>query len=279
MVIQLPPYVSVGVKNMANTKFSVVTICYENLPGVIKTSQSVLEQTFKQYEWIIIDGNSKDGTVNFINAQQSSSLKFVSEQDNGIFDAMNKGLALANGEYVIFMNSGDTFADKETLQKINDFMGDRQPDLIYGGAKEFDGHNHFNKPAREPAANRFVMFTHHQSILYKTSLCKQVGYDTSYKLSADWVMTTRFIKSSQNISFLSVPISVSIFERGGVSQQKKHRVTMNRELFRIYREEQGFNYLYAAALWTAKVGINKARELLPSVYDKLRYAKNEDQSQ
>ena len=258
---------------MTNPKFSIITICYENLPGVIKTTKSVLEQSFDQFEWIVIDGGSKDGTTEFINSVSCDSLIFVSEPDNGIFDAMNKGLLLATGEYTIFMNSGDTFSEKETLKNINDNLGTKKPELIYGGSQEFDGNNLFVKPARDPSANRFVMFTHHQSILYKTSICKKIGYDTSYKLSADWVMTTRFIKSVQNISFLSLPYSISIFERGGVSQQKKHRHTMNSELYRIYREEQGFNCVFAASLWIIKVGINKARALLPSAYDKLRYVK------
>lgn len=264
---------------MGNPKFSIITICYENLSGIIKTTQSVLEQSFSQFEWIVIDGGSKDGTVEFINAQSCDSLTFVSESDSGIFDAMNKGLVLARGEYTIFMNAGDTFAEKETLQRISDSIRGAQPDLIYGGAEEFDGKSYFNKPAREPVANRFVMFTHHQSIFYRTSICKLIGYDVSYKLSADWVMTTRFMKATKKNSFLRIPTSISIFERGGVSQQKKHRNTMNRELFRIYREEQGFSYASAIGLWIIKVGINKIRALLPSLYDKLRYAKSVEEGE
>ena len=264
---------------MVSPKFSIITICYENLSGVIKTTQSVLEQTFNQYQWIVIDGGSKDGTSDFINALPCISLTFISEPDNGIFHAMNKGLALATGEYTIFMNAGDTFAGKEILQRVSDSIGEDRPDLIYGGAKEYDGKSYFNKPARDPIANRFVMFTHHQSIFYKTSICKLIGYDMSYKLSADWVMTTRFIKTTKNISFLKVHASISIFERGGVSQQKKHRQTMNRELFRIYREEQAYSYASAIALWTIKVGINKVRALLPTIYDKLRYSKTVEEKQ
>jgi putative colanic acid biosynthesis glycosyltransferase len=250
--------------------FSVITICFNNVAGLRKTQLSIESQTCTDYEWIIVDGNSSDGTVEYLNRIRSNKTRFISEADSGIYDAMSKGLNLARGEYVIFMNSGDIFAEDNVLDCIRTTIGTDRPKLIYGDSYEQEGDMRFYKPARAPASNSYVMFTHHQSIFYARSVAIKVGFDNSYKISGDWVMTGRVLAQAGN-HLLGVPFAVSTFERGGVSQSKKYRRLINREHIRIYREEHRHSQLKSSLFWLKKVAVNKLREVLPGLYDRLRY--------
>lgn len=249
-------------------RFSVVTVTYNNRSGFERTAQSVQAQTFRDVEWIVVDGASSDDTAAFARTMTAPAPTVVSEPDEGIFDAMTKGLRLARGEFVTFMNAGDCFFDPEVLRRTDEAIGDAPVALIYGDAVEDGVEGQFYKPARSPAANRYVMFTHHQSQFYRTTIAQEIGYDRSYKLSADWVMTTRVLRRGPA---LRLPFAVSLFERGGVSQRSGHRRTLDHELFRIYREEQGHTLGIAAVYWALKVSVNKARALVPALYDKIRY--------
>ena len=97
------------------TSFSIITVTRNDIDGLSRTAQSIATQTYKDFEWIIIDGDSQDGTKNYLNAQEMTR-KWVSEPDQGLYDAMNKGLDIAQNHYVVFMNSGDYFAHLNTLE-------------------------------------------------------------------------------------------------------------------------------------------------------------------
>lgn len=103
---------------MFSPRLSVVTIVYNNVRDIERTIQSVINQTYSNIEYVIVDGLSNDGTLQVIDQYKSQITKFISEKDEGIYDAMNKGLALATGDYVIFMNSGDEFYDNETVAAV-----------------------------------------------------------------------------------------------------------------------------------------------------------------
>ena len=94
---------------------SIITVCYNNLEGLKRTYESIKEQTFCLWEWVVIDGGSNDGTIEYLNSIDSDKVKFKSENDNGIYDAMNKGALFASGVYLNFLNSGDTYTDEKTL--------------------------------------------------------------------------------------------------------------------------------------------------------------------
>lgn len=248
--------------------FSIVTVTYNNLEGLRKTAGSIIAQIHSDYEWIIIDGGSHDGTREYLEEIAKYTTLSVSEKDRGIFDAMQKGLDRSGGQYVIFMNAGDIFAGPDVLASVSEAIGTSAPDIIYGDAIEEGEGCRYVKPARAVEANRYVLFTHHQAIFYRTALAQTIGYDPSYRWSADWVFTIRALRGA---SVLKVPVPICVFERGGVSQSDSQRKTMNEELFRIYLKEHCHGLLKSSLFWVAKVGTNRFRKSFPKIYDRVRY--------
>ena len=104
---------------MSNVKISIVTVCYNAVAVIEKTIQSVLSQTYRNIEYIVIDGASTDGTIDVLKKYQTKISCFISEPDEGIYDAMNKGLKIATGEWICFMNAGDFFYDTEVLNSMH----------------------------------------------------------------------------------------------------------------------------------------------------------------
>lgn len=165
--------------------FSIITITKNNPDGFAQTKTSVENQTFKDYEWIVIDGGL--------------------EPDNGIYDAMNKGIARSHGDYLVFMNAGDSFADFDVLGMVARHAGF---DFIYGDAIE----DSRIKRARHDI--RYGMMTHHQAMFYRR---KPILYDTHYAIAADYKYTAEHVMRARTRKYLPFPICV--FETGGVSQR------------------------------------------------------------
>jgi putative colanic acid biosynthesis glycosyltransferase len=170
-------------------KISIVTITKGNPHGFITTQKSVESQTYSDFEWVVVDGDV--------------------ESDNGIYDAMNKGINRARGDYLIFMNAGDEFADENTLVNISKYNAD----FIYGDAIEGE---HL-KPAKHHSQTPKGMITHHQSMVYKRSVIDDLRYDEAYAIAADYKFTIEYIRRCR--SFLKLDMPICIFETGGVSQQ------------------------------------------------------------
>lgn len=204
--------------------FSIITVTKDNLSGLKSTGNSVLEQTCSDYEWIVIDGNSGNETIGYL---KQTKAKWVSEDDKGIYDAMNKGLSRVNGDYVIFMNAGDIFASPDVLEKISENIKDlsHTPSFIYGNAIEED---HLKK-ARPHTSLPGGMFTHHQAMLYRCEDAKTMQYEKTYTISADYDFTCRFLL--KNKEALYIPIPICIFETGGISQ--KNVVTGRNQQYEI----------------------------------------------
>lgn len=180
--------------------FTIVTITYNNRAGLSKTAHSILAQTCLDYEWLIIDGASADGTQE--DFPQYAIAHIISEPDQGIYDAMNKGLDHAAGQYVIFMNAGDQFADKDILKIAKDHLT-LSPDLLYGDAYEDteEGIRHY-KAAKPPKQITRGLFTHHQAIFYRTEALGTLRYDLSYKIAADYHLTLSFLKEMRTTTYL-----------------------------------------------------------------------------
>src|SRR6188508_1087311 len=114
-------------------KFSIITVCRNSERVLHKAMESLSAQHYKDYEWVVIDGASTDGTLKIVQSFSAAPLLVVSEPDHGIYDAMNKGVAKARGDYVFFLNSDDALYDERVLQDVSDWL-DRNPavDLVYG---------------------------------------------------------------------------------------------------------------------------------------------------
>ena len=204
--------------------FSIITITYNNRAGLKKTAQSVMTQSCTDYEWLIIDGDSTDGTQEDFSDYPQAGI--TSEPDRGIYDAMNKGIDQATGKYIIFMNAGDQFAHQDILQTIKGIIT-TSPDLIFGDSfEETECGEKYYKCAKPASQINRGLFTHHQSIFYNRHSLGNRRYDLSYKIAADYHLTLNFLRNHKSASYISEPIC--IFEGGGISQKN----------IRLGREEQ-----------------------------------------
>lgn len=191
--------------------FSIITITKENLEGLRHTAQSVQGQSSNHYEWIVVDGDSKDGTMDFLKTLKAVT---ISEPDRGLYHAMNKGIDRARGAYLIFMNAGDSFADPDILSTLVKAIQTFRPDFLYGDALEDNG---FYKKARSHRAIKLGMFTHHQAMVYKKDVIGELRYDETYKIAADYDFTARVLKRCQNPHY--IPCAICYFAAGGISQR------------------------------------------------------------
>lgn len=185
-----------------NPLFSIITVTYNAAATLPPTLKSVREQTCRLYEYIIIDGASKDETVRLANESGIQSLNLISEPDRGLYDAMNKGLGVANGDYVIFLNAGDSFHSKDTLQQIADAIMDNDyPGIVYGQTQIVDsarnriGDRHLTAPSvltLDSFKNGMVVC--HQAFIVLRKLVD--NYDTRYRYSADYEWCIRCLQRS-----------------------------------------------------------------------------------
>lgn len=194
-------------------KISIVTVTYNNLSGLIDTVKSVKEQTFENYEHIVIDGNSTDGSQEFLNEQRlNRKFIYLSENDDGIFNAMNKGIHLSSGNWLLFLNAGDVFPTDTTLECIyikGDFE-DSKLDLIYGDKIDANGQVVRAKPKLN-CLKYGEMPACHQSIFFRNN----IKYDESYKIYGDIDLLSKIYLKNPHYQYLQIPVSV--FEGGGIS--------------------------------------------------------------
>lgn len=209
---------------MFNPKLSVITIVYNNVRDIERTILSVLGQTYANIEYIIIDGLSNDGTLQVIDQYKDRVSKFLSERDEGIYDAMNKGLAIATGDYVIFMNSGDEFYAPDTVANV--FAVADDADIYYGETEMINDEGQSLGQRRHQAPATFTwrgfkygMSISHQAIYIKRALTEP--YDRQYQLSADIDWIIRAAKKARKI--VNVKQYVAKYLVGGMSKKKHHQ--------------------------------------------------------
>jgi putative colanic acid biosynthesis glycosyltransferase len=198
--------------------FSIVTIVRNDLPGLIRTRESVISQEFKNFEWIVIDGASTDGSTEFIRSLQIDNFQWISEPDKGIYDAMNKGIKLATGNYVNFLNAGDYYQENNILEIICNEINDKSisADLIFGGANLVmkNGIHYY----RKPKTIKYVPYglpSIHQSTYYRTELLKENNYDERFKICGDYYLICKLSLLSLSVLIIDTPLVA--FSIGGVS--------------------------------------------------------------
>lgn len=210
-------------------KYSIITINYNNCDGLRRTIESVISQTYNDYEYIIIDGGSTDGSVDVIKEYLQCINYWVSEQDGGIYNAMNKGIALANGEYLNFMNSGDAFYDIDVLSHVAGSTKDY--DIIVGKdyhenpiTKEFAT---TQLPSRLTMAMFFVQTIPHQSAFIKRTLFNGHPYDESLNIVADWKFyVDKIVKDGKKLHLLDYIVCRR--EQGGISVTREEETINER---------------------------------------------------
>jgi glycosyltransferase involved in cell wall biosynthesis len=193
--------------------YSVITINYNNKEGLIHTIDSVKRQTYKNTEYIIIDGGSTDGSVDVIKQHAADIKYWVSEKDNGIYHAMNKGVAQAHGNYCIFMNSGDCFHSPNVLESIAKY----QEDIICG--KVIKGVDTIPSGHYKPTISLVDLMRGslpHQAMFIKRELLVTHPYDERYKILSDWKFCIESIVFD-NCSFRNIDVVVADYDTSGIS--------------------------------------------------------------
>lgn len=223
-------------------KVTVVTVCYNAEKEIAETLKSVFEQNYQDIEYLIIDGYSSDKTLTIVSQykkdyslKENVSVRVVSEKDNGIYDAMNKGARLASGEWILFMNAGDTFHTCDVVSKIfngRDYSG---IDAVYGDTVRVRGDHHKfveGKPL-EDIRTGFPLPFCHQSIFVRTRHLKELEFDARYKQAGDYHFFARMYL--KNVRFEHVPVIVSDYKMGGISETNtvfhlKEKIQIREEL-------------------------------------------------
>jgi putative colanic acid biosynthesis glycosyltransferase len=235
---------------MPNTKpmFSIVTAVYNDAAGLDRTKRSIATQTFQDFEWIVIDGKSSDGTVRVLQDCDLGNMQWVSEKDEGIYDAMNRGVAKCTGEYVVFMNAGDTFQDAGTLGLVEkELSGDGQlADILFGGAMlcfPRSGKMVYRAPRSSETSLWHGLPANHQATYYRRTLLERTPYDLLYPLCGDYYLAAALMKNGAKASYLDKP--VAIFEVGGQSYKRLGQLFS--EPYRIQRDVLGMPLHYRLA--------------------------------
>lgn len=201
-------------------KLSIITVTYNPGNSLISTLHSIEKQKEYEIELLIIDGGSTDNTINIANSYKNkfSSVIVVSEPDNGIYDAMNKGIDLAKGDYLFFLNAGDVFFDENVLKNVLPLLNGN--DVFYGDSYVYD-ENHVLNPFRSGRFSRYrLSYTNicHQSIFYPKYLLSSCKFNLRYCILADWY-TNMVIWNKHPFIYIKKP--VVIYENGGISDLRR----------------------------------------------------------
>lgn len=229
---------------MGSPKISIITVCYNAGCAIEKTILSVINQIYSDKEYIIIDGYSNDGTINLIKKYTDIVDVFISEPDKGIYDAMNKGIKIASGEYIIFMNAGDSFYNDYVLRDIFGKMEDR-PAVVFGDVAFYsEGKLFIQKatPFYENLPLHHSMGFNHQSSFVQTKIAKKLLFNLSYKYAADYDMMIRIFR--QGGEFKQVAAVIAIYDIMGISEKK--RIPHIFETINIDNPHSKVNFLVAA---------------------------------
>lgn len=200
-------------------KLSVITINYNNCEGLSKTIQSVVNQTWKEFEYIIIDGGSTDGSVDVIKKYADKITYWVSEPDKGIYHAMNKGIDVAKGEYCLFLNSGDSLFDKRTFSEVSVELNGAD---VITGTLMLDSGTFCLSPTEVtiPYLYKDCGSLSHPSSFIKSHLLKKYHYDEELKIVSDWKFFIQVL-IMDGVSYKSISQIISIFDCTGISSNSE----------------------------------------------------------
>lgn len=213
-------------------KLSIITINYNNKEGLKETIDSVMTQTTREFEWIIIDGGSIDGSKELIEDHSEYISYFVSESDNGIYNAMNKGIAASHGDYIQFLNSGDALYEKDTLEKVLPCLKNKD---IYVGKIISRGKSNESTAIQSDFSPESILdkltFTWipHQASFFKSSIFIQYGlYREDQKIVSDWWFFFRSLVIG-NASIDSLPYTIAYYDTNGISHTLRSQAIIEQD--------------------------------------------------
>lgn len=224
-----------------NPKISIITICLNDPKGLLRTIKSVANLDYKNHEHIIVDGGSELETIDLIKSNSQRIARWVSESDSGIYDAMNKGISMADGQWLIFMNAGDCFASNKVLDNIE---LDLKYSIVYGN-------NVSGKKKIYPRSPKHLkygsLFANHQAMFFNVALLgTDLWYDDRLKIHGDYELVNRIFLKYPN-SFLYINTVIAICAKGGISQRIS--ATKRKEKYMTVLKSYGLYGLVRAVFW------------------------------
>ena len=252
---------------MAHLKFTIVTVAFNAERDIAKTIESVLDQTYLPYEYFIIDGKSQDKTLKIAEsyradfAEKGVRFEVISEKDSGIYNAMNKGIKAANGDFVAFLNAGDWY-QQDALSNINAFYQEEAFDLTYGGLNYINPNGSvtikMSKLDSFPITSRHW---NHPSMFLRREIYQKYGFDESYPTYSDFALYLKLRKDGTKICVIDKVITN--FVADGVSTDVHFKKVLGRgkEKYRAYRQS-GYSVVY----WLEAYGW----EFMKSVYFRIK---------
>ena len=211
-------------------KLSIITINYNDEKGLKKTLESVVNQTFKEFEFVVIDGGSTDGSTELILDCKDKISYWTSEKDNGVFHAMNKGIKVATGDFVIFMNAGDTFYSETTLTEVVPELN-AEFDIYYGDNYKESANSKRLKTYPEHLQFSFFYTSslNHQSTFIRKSLFDEhFYYNEEYKIASDWEFFT-YVICHKNVPYKYLKKTISVYDFNGISSNPKFSELFQKE--------------------------------------------------
>lgn len=234
-------------------KISIITVCYNSEKTIENTILSVINQDYENIEYIVIDGNSTDNTLKIINKYKDKINRIVSENDNGIYDAMNKGIRLCNGEIIGFLNSDDYYANNDIINKIVNKFGENSPDAVYGDleyihSKTYEVIRYWKSGEyKNNLMNSGWMPPHPAFFIKKKIIDKYGSFNLDYSISADYELMLRFIhKNGIKLNYL--PETLVKMRFGGKSNSIKFILRKMTEDFSAMKENGINNPLHTLIL-------------------------------
>lgn len=205
---------------MTLPKITVATVCRNTANTIEETLQNILSQNYENLEFIVIDGASTDDTLKILEKYKKHFTKFVSEPDKGTYDAMNKAISMATGEWIIFMNAQDRFVSPDSLRTIAQYLTNKH-DVVYGGYyfEHVFGVTEYRPPISLEQLWKGMNICH-QAVFTRLSFLKEYPYNLDYRIVADYdaILHQYYV---QNARFLAAEIPVSILRGGGISDKKR----------------------------------------------------------
>lgn len=213
-------------------KISIITIAYNNKDGLKLTMDSVISQTaYSQIEYIVVDGGSNDGTKELLTSYSSKLHKWVSESDSGIYNAMNKGARMATGEYLLFLNSGDNFADNKVIEKLLAYKP--SADIVSGICVDYTEKEYiYHYPPKDVTLYTLIhgSLSHPASIIRRTLFESIGGYIEKYRIISDWAFFVEALLVKR-CSYSTVPLLMVYFNCEGISSQSPDLENNEKRLF------------------------------------------------
>lgn len=236
-------------------KFSVITVCLNAGQDLIDTVENTLNQNYDNFEILVKDGFSKDGSIEKL--PQDERIKLIQKKDNGIYDAMNQAIEIATGDYMIFMNAGDSFYKSSTLSEIKENIDKYDSDFYYGHCynKRFGFIGSVPPVLTDYFCYRSMVC--HQSTVYSSAMLKERGYNTSYRVSADRERMV-YAVVEEKLKCTYIPVTISTFQSGGFCTTENAKVLIRDEDKKIKqqyftkKERIKYGFMYGITLPTLR---------------------------